>query len=342
MDSDTKKLNTVATTVIIIFMVLFGLGVALLAVEIGYRMVVAQSKPKTWSDRPVPYFWPEGAANLQDYPYAEPKPAGVFRIAVVGDSFTFAPYMQFDDAFPKRIERYLNLNREGQRAEVRNYGIPRYSTSHEVKTTQEALDHGADLVLLQITLNDPEIKLDWPTGLQLDTASGEVKLSHPIYRYWKSLAFVRTRIENSRSHREYRDYFFRLFNKKEEWSRFSSAMGTIVKMCKERNIPLVAVVFPLFGYVVDDAYPFYPIHQKVSGLLDSLEVKHLDITEAYRNIPLERLQVIPGVDRHPNEIAHRIAAERILPFLKESGHVPVQLFPKKSVDLRIGLFEVKK
>jgi hypothetical protein len=319
-----------------------GIIFSLLAVEIVFRLALSKGGPPKWDDRPKPYFVPEDAKTFQDYPYQAKKPEGVFRVAVIGDSFTFAPYMQFDDAFPKRIERYLNLNRTQTKVEVINYGVPRYSTSHEIKTTRQALEEGADLVILQITLNDPEIKLDWPTGLQLDTQSGEVKLAHPIYRYWKTLAYVRTRIENTRSHREYRDYFYRLFDKKDNWNSFSDSMRTLVSACRERNVPIVAAVFPLFGYPVDEQYPFFPIHERVAKLLESLQVIHTDLTESYRNIPLDRLQVLPGVDRHPNEIAHRIAAEQILAFLKDKSLLPAGVFPAKSVDLRVGLFAVKK
>ena len=327
---------------LIVLLPLIGIALSLLAVELVFRLALSKGGPPKWDDRPKPYFVPEDAKTFQDYPYQAKKPEGVFRIAVIGDSFTFAPYMQFDDAFPKRIERYLNLNRTQTKVEVINYGVPRYSTSHEIKTTRQALEEGADLVILQITLNDPEIKLDWPTGLQLDTQSGEVKLAHPIYRYWKSLAYVRTRIENTRSHREYRDYFYRLFDKKENWASFSDSMRNLVNACKERNVPILAAVFPLFGYPVDDQYPFFPIHERIVKLLGSLQVIHTDLTESYRNIPLDRLQVLPGVDRHPNEIAHRIAAEQILAFLKDKNLLPAGVFPAKTVDLRVGLFAVKK
>lgn len=340
--SSSQKKSTHAPLLALLAMPLVGIIISLILVEIVFRIALSGPGKKSWDDRPKPYFSAENAKTLQDQLYTEKKPAGVYRIAVIGDSFAFAPYMQFDDAFPKRLERWLNLNVGQRKVEVINYGVPRYSTSHEIKTTKEALEQGADLILLQITLNDPEIKLDWPTGLQLDTQSGEIKLNHPIYRYWKSLAYVRTRIENSRSHRAYRDYFFRLFEKRENWLNFSGSMKKLTEACVEKNVPLVAAVFPLFGYPVDGAYPFFAIHQKVGDLLSSLNIVHVDLTESYRDIPLDRLQVIPQVDRHPNEIAHRIAAERIITFFKDKKLVPEEILPRKSVELRVGLYELKK
>ncbi|MCX6115883.1 MAG: SGNH/GDSL hydrolase family protein, partial [Proteobacteria bacterium] len=69
---------------------------------------------------------------MQDYPHAVLKPANVFRIAAIGDSFTFAPYMQFTDTFPKKLAQMLSLNPGNRQVEVINYGVPAYSTSHEI------------------------------------------------------------------------------------------------------------------------------------------------------------------------------------------------------------------
>lgn len=81
---------------------------------------------------------------------------------MVGDSFSFAPQMQYDDSFSKRLERLLNANAtdspKSPRAEVINLGVPGHSTVHEVRTVEEALKLSPDLVLLQITLNDAELR----------------------------------------------------------------------------------------------------------------------------------------------------------------------------------------
>lgn len=334
-----KRVSPLKAVAILLFLTFFGISAALVLIEVAFRLF-APAKPIAWNDRPHSYFVPENAATLQDYSYALTKPDGVYRIAVVGDSFTFAPYMQFDDAFPKRLERWLNLNTQQQKVEVINYGVPRYSTSHEVRITEKAIEQGADLVLLQITLNDPEIKPFWPTGLDLDLDTGKVKLTNPVFHYWKSLAYVITRLENTRTHREYKEYFFRLFRKKDTWHNFSSSIEKIADLGKSRQTPIVAVVFPLFGYVVDDNYPFFPIHQQVTDLLKKVELPHLDITEEYRDIPLDRMQVMPVVDRHPNEIAHRMAAERILGWLTERRLLPEEIVPRRTARLRVGLQDV--
>lgn len=336
MNSIKSILITLGTTV-------FGIVVALGIVEIGVRTLVSSTpKGPKWSDRPVFYFRAPGAPTMQNYPYNPQKPAGTYRIAVVGDSFTFAPFMQFTDTFSYKLQQMLKVSGSPRSVEVINYGVPAYSTSHEIDTTQQALAEGADLIILQITLNDPEIKAHKPTGLteNMTDRFGPLKLKgtiKAIARHWKTLGFVLTRLHNSRTHQAYTDYFTGLFMEEKTWKPFTESMGRLVGLAKESKIPIVAVVFPLFGMPMDATYPFYPIHSKVRDLMTSLEVPNLDVSDIYKGIPLDHLQVIPGVDRHPNEIAHRMAAEHIYLWLEGQMMIPDEFVIKEKFATRLGV-----
>jgi len=312
-----------------------GIAAALLLIEAAFRAFY--HPPVAWNDRPKTYFIPQNAVVLTDRSPSPAKKPGSIRIAVVGDSFSFGPYMQFDDTFAKRLERWLNLNESQPLVEVINYGVPRYSTSHEIAVVERALKEHADLVLLQITLNDPEIKPYRPTGLLVDEKTGEIVVANKLFQYWRSLGYVVTRIENTQTHKDYVNYFFRLFDGKKTWKNFSDSLKAIAARCQKADVPLVAAVFPLFGHPVNPAYPFFPLHEKVGGALQSLNIPHLDLAEAYRYLPLERLQVIPVADRHPNEIGHRIAAEAMIPWLASTGLLPASIFPVRVVSDRIGI-----
>lgn len=316
-------------------LVVGGITVALLLIEVLFRALY--HPPVVWNDRPKGYFIPQNATVLTDRAYTPTKKPGTVRIAVVGDSFSFAPYMQFDDTFAKRLERWLNLNEKQPTVEVINYGVPRYSTSHEIAVVERALKEQADLVVLQITLNDPEIKPYRPTGLLVDETTGEVKLASGILNYWRSLGYVITRIKNTETHKEYINYFFKLFDGKKTWGNFTKSLHAIVKRCNDVRVPIVATVFPLFGHPVNAEYPFFALHEKVAGALKDLNVPSLDLAESYRDLPLDRLQVIPVVDRHPNEIGHRIAAEAMMPWLQGLGLLPKEIFPARVVSERIGI-----
>lgn len=336
MSSLKSVLITLATT-------LFGTAVALGVVEAGVRLLApsAPQGPK-WSDRPVFYFRSPTAPTMQNYPYNPNKPTGTYRIAVIGDSFTFAPFMQFTDTFPYKLEQMLKVSGSPRNVEVINYGVPAYSTSHEIDTTKQAIKEGADLIILQITLNDPEIKAHRPSGLteNMKDRFGPLKLKGPmrkLAKHWKTLAFVLTRLHNSQTHQAYIDYFTGLFMEEKTWKPFTESMGELVSLAKTSNTPIVSVVFPLFGLPMDDKYPFYPIHTKVQELMTSLSVPILDVSDIYKGIPLEHLQVIPGVDRHPNEIAHRMAAEQIYLWLEGRNMIPQEFVIKEKFATRLGV-----
>lgn len=322
---------------------LIGTCVALVLLELGVRIFVPlrTDKGPGWSDRPLFYFRSPSVPSMQDYPRRVPKPADVFRIAAIGDSFTFAPYMQFTDTYAKKLEAMLNLEDGSRVAEVINYGVPAYSTSHEVSVASTAISEGADLILLQITLNDPELKRHTPTGIQenMDDRFGALNMSGTLGRVagqWRTLGFVLTRLHNTKTHRAYVDYFQDLFDNPRTWNPFVESMKKLVAAARDGKKPIVSVVFPLFGLPMDKNYPFHAIHTKVADLMRTLEVPILDLSPMYQGIPLERLQVIPGVDRHPNEIAHRMAAERMYLWLEEQNLLPERFLIKEKFATRLG------
>ncbi|MCB0333652.1 MAG: SGNH/GDSL hydrolase family protein, partial [Bdellovibrionales bacterium] len=247
---------------------------SLIALEVGYRLFLAVApQTQTWSDRPTSYYKPEASTSLQDYAYQVPKPQGTYRIAVIGDSFTFAPYMQFDDAFPKRLERMLNLNKDSQRVEVINYGVPGFSTSHEVATARQATKEGADLILLQITLNDPQLKPYRPTGLVGHHQFGAYEHDSSSLSHWKSLQFILERLHNSQTHKRYKSYYFDLFREGSKTrASFDQSLARFAKLKEKRAVPVVAIVFPLFGLPLDAHYPFGPIHAIIHETLTSLDI----------------------------------------------------------------------
>jgi hypothetical protein len=336
-----NALRRIATTIAVS---MFGTILALSVLEVCLRVAGSGRSPQgpQWSDRPLFYFRSPQAPTMQGYPHSETKPEGGFRVGVVGDSFTFAPYMQFTDTFASKLEQMLKVNGAPRPVEVINYGVPAYSTSHEVGAAKTALKEGADLILLQITLNDPELKPQQPTGITENMADrfGPMKLSGSLAwlaNHWRTLRFVLTRLHNTKTHQDYIDYFNDLFENPRTWKPFVSSMKDLVSQAKSTRTPIVAVVFPLFGLPMDEHYPFYKIHTKVADLMKSLDVPLLDVSEIYKGIPLEHLQVIPGVDRHPNEIAHRMAAEKIYLWLEQQSLIPDEFVIKEKFATRLGI-----
>lgn len=311
---------------------LFGLALALLAIEIAFRLLAPFMESSRWSDRPQFYYKPESALTLQDFAYPGTKAPNTFRISVIGDSFTFGPWLQFDDTFPKRLERLLNLGNGPLRAEVINKGVAGYSTRDEVNNVKEAAAQGSDLIVLQITLNDPELSIYRPKPGE-DPRFGPLRIgpdNRPLLYYWKSLGFLAQRIRAKLTRQRYEQYYIDLFSQPETWNAFKGALTEISAVGTKSNIRVIAVLFPLFSFSFDENYPFASIHKQIADTLNELNIPLLDLRALYAGIPPERLHVYPGKDQHPNEIAHRMAAERIYTWLAKEHFVPEALLLKET------------
>jgi len=313
---------------------LFGLLVSALVAEVALRIVGTSLKPKTWTDRPYAYFLPAGAHTLQD---ADPSPKveGTYRIVVVGDSFTFGPNMQLVDTFPKKLEQMLNLNKNAPRVEVLNRGVCGASTVTEVENVRAALQEQPDLLILEITLNDAE-----PHVLSKQEREELFEprwLKWKIFTIWKSLGFIAARFHNAQTVRRYIDYHSKFFKDPKTREQFEIAIRRIVTQAKEAHVPVIAMVFPLFDFPVNAKYPFAETHEIIASALTSNGVGVVDLRKPFADVPPERLQVIPGVDNHPNEIAHRIAAERVLAAIAERGFIPPTALPQRVFRARTGM-----
>lgn len=93
----------------------------------------------------------KGFRDIREYEHQ--KPQGVFRILVLGDSFTVGWEVQQDETYASVMERYLKEN--GLNAEVINAGIQGYSTAEElVFLEQEGVKYQPDVVVLGFFHND--------------------------------------------------------------------------------------------------------------------------------------------------------------------------------------------
>jgi len=100
------------------------------------------------------------ACGMRDHPRSIEKPPGTYRIALLGDSFTFGWGVEFEETFGQVLERELNsrlseLGSMYSNVEVLNFGVPGYSTFQEVaKFIESGIDFAPDAVLVLFIEND--------------------------------------------------------------------------------------------------------------------------------------------------------------------------------------------
>lgn len=97
-------------------------------------------------------------AGFRDREHTVEKPAGTFRIAVLGDSYIEALQVDLDKTFPALLEQHLNACDafDGKKVEVLNFGVSSYGTAQELLTFRHfAAKFAPDLVIASVfTGND--------------------------------------------------------------------------------------------------------------------------------------------------------------------------------------------
>jgi lysophospholipase L1-like esterase len=264
---------------------------------------------------------PINALGYRDLERVQPKPAGVRRLVCLGDSFTWGVGILFDDAWPQRVERTLTRTR-GERWEAVNLAEPGMNAVEQVRRLEsEGLGYGPDVVVLAWVLNDSEDEDAAEARRARDWAEDERRQPTLVDALASRSALVRllrTRvratIENRSRTAGYRSMYADGYA---GWVAARQALSAMGGMCRARGVPFVVVIFPLFANPLDARYPFAELHAKVAQAAGEAGATVVDLLPHYRTLDWRLLVVDGTADEHPNEIAHRIAAQAIVKAVAE-------------------------
>ena len=143
----------------------------------------------------------QGASNrlgFRDRDHELTKPAGTYRVVVLGDSIGAGLRIgRYEDTFPAILES--SLRQAGHDVEVLNFCVSGYNTRQEVETLKDkGLAYDPDLVLLQYCLNDRahDDGAILSTLLEQELASPALPSARlaPVYLRSALLRFVRFRV----------------------------------------------------------------------------------------------------------------------------------------------------
>jgi len=237
------------------------------------------------------------------------------RVLVVGDSFTWGDGVYPQDAYPDRLEGLLNGLHESDWAEVVNWSRPGWNTAMEAAGTLAELPWlNPDLLVVGYCLNDAEPSPQAPRRerrRQLERRLPTSGASSWLYEHSALFHLAWERLENSRQHRAFDEFYRSLYQKRPSWTATIGAMKAFAKAAEERQIPLLMVIFPIFDSKLGSDYPYADLHELVAKTAGEAGFEVLDLLPHYQGIDPVRLAVEPFTDRHPSELAHRVAAERI-------------------------------
>jgi lysophospholipase L1-like esterase len=256
---------------------------------------------------------PVNSRGYRDFERALSKPPGVRRAVCIGDSFTWGASVLFDDAWPQRVERLLARERR-ERWEAVNLAESGLNAVQEAsRLDSEGFAYDPDVVVVAYVLNDSEDETAAEARRAADWVEERKRPPSPSLLDRSAFArLVRTRLRATVENRRRVEGFRSMYaDDYAGWAAARRALKAIGGMCRERGVPLVVAIFPLFGNPLDDGYPFADAHAKVAQAAGEAGAKVVDLLPFYRGLDWKLLVVDGADDEHPNEIAHRIAAQAI-------------------------------
>jgi lysophospholipase L1-like esterase len=247
-----------------------------------------------------------------------PKDPKRYRIAVVGDSFTWGQGIEERDRFSNVLEGFL-----GARYEVLNLGIPGHDMPQHLEVLDQALPMRPDFVLLQLYINDFEMPgMERPRTYPLlpEAIDRTMWRSSILYGLlsgrWVQFQQAIGLVE---SYPHYMDRNLRSPDSPNSRQAFGM-LQQFIDRARKAGVPSGAVLFPAADAMGPNGsdYPFGYLHDRVRQVCADQRIPCLDLLPAISTLRDPRSLWVSPFDAHPNAQANRRAAFEIL---KEFGSV---------------------
>jgi hypothetical protein len=192
-----------------------------------------------------------------------------------------------------------------------------------------ALEYQPDLVIYTLVLNDavrpPEFQArqtyinDWI--LDRERLPDEAVEPPGVLRS-RTVDLVADRVSAWRVGRETTRWYLDMWGEgnPQGWRRTQELIREMSRLSNRRAARFLVAIWPLF-VGLEEPYPFAPAHETISRFCSGAGLLVHDLLPVYRGRRSSELWVHP-VDRHPNEVAHRLAAESLAPIVLGLADAP--------------------
>lgn len=236
-------------------------------------------------------------------------------ILVVGDSFTYGRGVKYEDIYTTRLAKMLKDS--GYHADVKNCGI----VSADVKNVTKVLSYAMSkkiypIVVYGFVLNDFGLSISIKGSDFIDANNGGNHWS-ALRDFSKIANLVMFCIERYRLSKETTKAYLDAFKGENAKIGFQS-IADMNRNIKQKGGKLVIMLFPLLYKF--DHYPFMEVHRKIALMCAQENIPLIDLLPVYSAYKDKDLWVNP-TDQHPNETAHKLAAEILYNFLVEQQFV---------------------
>lgn len=280
-------------------------------------------------------FKPGGNQNRWGYNEREverAKPAGMLRVAALGDSVTHGAFVPSAQAWPRQLENLLTA--EGLSTQVLNFGVYGYDTeSVAAQLRHRVADWEPDLVVYGLYVNDPmptELVTADGRPVYVGTGPRDFQVIAPgidawlhrgsaLFRRFEGAAAARAIAERDR-----RDLL--------DWERFPGWLDALAAAAADLGMPLLTLVIPPHVMIQSDpgacdaSAGYGPrfcaenaeVLERASALLSERGFRTVDGLAAYRAGGVTDLHGRGDDPHHPNAEGHRRLAATLAPVVAET------------------------
>ena len=326
----------------------------------------------TWYTSPEFNSWVEiNSRGIHDREHAYAKPAGVYRILLLGDSFTAALEVPFEKSFARLLDKRLDERAPG-RFEVINAGVGGFSTVNELLMfREEGAKYRPDLVVLCFV--DADIRDNFhltadatvPGSPYFVLADGKLELRHhPIgvmtsakrlvgrlrvvrlaYRMWASFGPGRADADPSDEGGSHRLPMDSLYSEARppEWAQaIAITRAVMTQLNREVSAAGGRLAIVSLGSMEGEVIrrkagkPELGPERELGQLFESLGIPHVFSIACLHDEETTRGQVIRFKrDRHLNVHGHQLVARHVEGLLAENGLLPASAEPRESAPIAV-------
>lgn len=248
--------------------------------------------------------------GLADQEYSVEKDEDVFRVVVVGSSWTMATGVEPEEAWHAVLEEQLNAEYPGQRFEFVNFAVEYYGLRELVGTVRHrALDWQPDLIHVDLT-------------------------SFTCYLLWEPPPPVQQLPEQTTPMLQ--SYFLREVDSALKLGVFPTEVAErptvgldmelndrqVLRALQEIQEMAEAVDIPVTFSWLSFSLPGRKLSQNMQELADKRSMTYIRAYEVLTGEGAARRQ-ISAADKHPNAYSHQLIAERVRRDLSNSNLLPV-------------------
>lgn len=248
--------------------------------------------------------------KFTDRPRKVEKDSGIYRIAVLGDSFIWGDGLPYDSAWSHKLEQRILVKYDS--VEVMHWGRNGWQTKQEFEFyATEGKKYKPDLLIIGYVDNDPDMgrfkhmNLDFRNNYSL------------LYKIWPSLA---EKILADAYSKSYAKWLKRLYGEenmgiyKQLWLDFKDTLAA-------QGQDYFIVLTPACLYPSCSEY-----YNKVVPVFDSLQLENINLipicNEKLAHIEHGKLLANPA-NYHPGTKMTNVFADEVLKYLETSGRLPV-------------------